>query len=515
MIKANLNFKIWEITLLTFSLVCFAGSVLIYYNEISLRKYILGWEEEQGITQVGKLGDKSGLVRRQLNQEIEFRSIEKTEDLFNFDTIVTNPNGAATVTLNDGGSIELGPNTMVRLSFESKLSLQGISRAATILVVVGKVTGQAKDMKIELKSRDKVISLTKDRQSKMEVSEAPLIKAKPELALLTTAVAPPPPVSAGVEIKLLTPKEGEMLHISKDTQILEKKVELTWKIEPSSVSKQLLVLSRVEKTENGELKIQEIYKKQVTSDEQGSGQETLSIKSPGGYRWELKQSDGTLFQEKNYFSGFKINPEFEGIEVLSPLVGGQLIQSNKYLGAGKKTFDITLQWKPYKDAKNYNIQIIDSPKANKKILEKTADKASYSFNKGKIISGKIYYKISTKLPSGFIASSSPTEFNFNFLPPILVKPLDKAIMQKKDLTEANNKVLLTWQKTSFTEGYNLEVATESEFKKPVLQKDLKDNFFVFKPASPGQFFWRVRSYSETAKSAFSAPAAFEVKLEGK
>ncbi len=498
------KFKAWEMILLLLSLLFFASSIVVYLSDLSLRKYFLGWEDEQGKELVGKLGEKSGIVRRQLNQDMEFRTIEKTMSLYNYDTIVTHNSGAATLALEDGGSIQLGPNTMVRLSFESKFSLQGISRAARIEVVSGSVKGQAKGMAIELKSRDKVVSISKDEKSQIEVPEAPLVKPKPELALVVPPIVPVAQPPSKVEIRFLSPKEGELIALEKDSKALEKTIEFQWEVTPTTQDKQLLVIKND--------KDEEVYNKEVRSDSQGKGSEGVPIRAPGNYRWELKKPDGSLLQDPSISSRFTLSPEFEGIEVLSPLVGGAQTKSNKYLGAGKKNFDITLLWKAYPKVKTYTVKIMNAPVDGKVLMEKSVHKTEYLFNKGKIFSGKIYYKIFALLPSGFMATSTPTEFNFDFLPPLLVQPQMSAKIVKKDLKGDNGKVLLTWQKTSFTEAYELEIGSDSEFKNPLFKNKVKENFYVFRPTSGGKYYWRVKSYSESTESVFSQANQFELTV---
>ncbi len=497
--KSYFKFKIWEIFILFLSFVFFFGSITIYFSGISLRKYILGWKEEQGTEEVGKLFQKEGAIRRQLTQAMEFLSIEKNTTLYNFDTLVTSSSGTATLAFNDGGSIQLGPNTMVRLSFESKLSLQGISRFANIEVVTGTVKGQAKAVPMTFKTRDQVITIKPNTVEKqIEVPVAPLVnpiipknEPLPPVVAAIAAASPsasPSPLVVEInrEVHLITPKNGVHLKVDNESPVPEKTVSLVWDVLPSTHDPVQVVLQK----KLGTTQFEDVFRK--TSQ---AKKIMVLIKSPGEYVWQIKNAKGEALSKKETQSTFFIDPEFEAIETLTPLVAGEMTESNAYKGSHQKKFDLTLQWKPYTGAKSYRVKVMDSMNSKKPLMEKTVQQNLFSFNKEKIISGKFYYTVSAELPSGFVVNSKLKEFNFNFLAPALVTPLDQTIITKKDLSEKNGRILLTWQKTNFTEGYELEIAQDTTFTAKTLQLKLKENFFVFKTQVSGKYWWRVRSFS--------------------
>ncbi|MEK7691084.1 MAG: hypothetical protein AAB425_08695, partial [Bdellovibrionota bacterium] len=106
--KNRFRFKLWEVLVLFFATGTFSLSAFFYFSDISLRKYLLGWEEEEvGQERVAVLKGVRGSIKRQLSEETEFKAVGESVVLYNYDTIVTGPDGAGTILLDDGGTLEL------------------------------------------------------------------------------------------------------------------------------------------------------------------------------------------------------------------------------------------------------------------------------------------------------------------------------------------------------------------------------------------------------------------------
>src|SRR5262249_35841404 len=145
--------------------------------------------------------------------------------------------------------------------------------------------------------------------------------------------------------------------------------------------------------------------------------------SPGAYEWMVRAGESTPgAQVLEARAGFIVEKEFEGIQLFPPLVGGHETTSNELQTKRLKKFEITFRWKPVEGVEKYTISFGYAPDLLKPILEKIVAEPSYSFNKGKIYSGRIYYRVRGYLKSGFVPQSDSQMFTFNFLPPIPVMP---------------------------------------------------------------------------------------------
>src|SRR3989338_102862 len=119
----RLALRIWEFGLLFLSLVLFFGSAYLYFSDFHLISFLTGDESRSKAEQLGTIRFRTGEVRRKKAEQPDFRVVRSAEPVFNYDTIVTDSATTATVVFSDGSSIELGPNTMVKLAFVSKFSL--------------------------------------------------------------------------------------------------------------------------------------------------------------------------------------------------------------------------------------------------------------------------------------------------------------------------------------------------------------------------------------------------------
>jgi hypothetical protein len=520
---SKLDLRKWELVLVISGALLFVSSSVFYFGGISLRKYALGWEDDEVAQPVGKLAGRKGSVRRQTQLQSDFDSIEGGSTLYNFDTLVTGPDSGATVQLDDGGTIDLGPSTMVKLAFERRLALGGISRAATVEVVTGRVTGQARSRKITLKSRVETVAVSSETRGAMRAFVEP---PKPILASLPPPAPSPRPVAplpasapspsprsdprpspnpspgpspspqpaqvSKVLVKVTAPAAGARLSVPPDAQAPEREVTLHWNARPVGARFEA-VLRRT--GENGG----EVFRKALEAQSASASVSTV-IKAAGKYEWELRPAPGGGAEFKPVRVPFELLSQIQGIQTLDPLVGGKPMSSNEYTGDHLDNFDITFRWKEFAKARKYKIQLLSRPDSAKPIFEQAVEGLQYSFNKEKVYTGQIYYRIEAQLEGGFVARSEARPFMFNFLPPVPVSPADHAVLSKKALETSNDSFLLTWQKTNFTDAYVVQFSRDPKFRQVLIERKLKENFFVLRQPAPGRYFWRVRSQSKSMSS---------------
>lgn len=507
---SKLNFTKLELGIVAFGVCLFAGSSALYVSDFPIRNYVLGLEEEGGQVEVGKLGHATGSVRRQISGESDFREVGATAPLFNMDTIVTPPEGSATVLLGDGSKIELGPSTMVRLAFELQLSLGGIFRAANVEVVTGSVTGEAKTRKIVVRSRGKAVTITKASPKQVIKAELPAPPPPPKPRPVQVAAVPSPspspspspllPARESVRAQILAPRVGEAFKVAKGSTAPKVPVLIGWSVTPpkSDVKVTLLRLPAAGKAGAAKAPAPVLEKVMPTPEEKGAL--NLVLTSPGEYELILTNPADAVpaMTDPNAARArFKVEREFEALEVLVPLIGGKPGTSNLLEGELRSDFDIAFRWKNFPAAKGYKIRIGTTAQAllTKPLLERSTSKNQYFFNKDKVYNGQIFYTVSAELPSGFVAKSPLTAFSFNFLPPSPSTPKNKAVIPKDEVNSQGGTVLLTWKKTNFTSAYEIEVSSDPGFATPLVKKKIKENFFILRVQGGGTYYWRLRSYA--------------------
>jgi hypothetical protein len=123
--------------------------------------------------------------------------------------------------------------------------------------------------------------------------------------------------------------------------------------------------------------------------------------------------------------------------------------------------------------------------------------------KGKLPTDELTYQVKASLPSGYTAISRKGNFLFNFVSPPQTLPLSGSSVSLTDPEVVKQKgVLFSWQRTTFTHGYEFEIATDEAFTKIRKRAAVKprDNFIVFRNLKAGNYWWRIRAVNGTLRS---------------
>lgn len=544
--------KFVEFILVLFAVLLTTSAGFLYVSDISLRKYLLGIQEFQNEQRVGYLVEQTGKTRRKQLVSAEFEKLVASTTLYNYDTIVTESNGGALIRLDDGGKIELGENTMVRLEFESRLAIGGIAHQTTVNIVSGEVAGEVspssqKSTQIILRSKNKQVSLNKEAKQKDKIA---VKKPKP---IAPTKTYRPPTKGKDLDALLvgLNPKgnsvdwqanseqsaptgttgstgdkesgEAEKENTPPPEQTPKKQIRAPAKIIYPTAQTKLEVksgstnpaiplsvkFSLGNKTSKGTLTItrfgetkRKVFEKQVTGD---LSQVQTVLLFPGEYEVEIQSTPDspTRFDVK---TRFKANAQFRGIELKDELIAGAkgADLTEKIL----KDFSITLRWKEYPQATTYLVELFKRPGA-KPISSKRLSQTSWTMNKGKVFTGSIWYQVSSKLPNGFKPISRIEQFSFDLMAPVPALPNNQTQFSQRKLQSEGGNVVFTWQTTNFTDQYLFELAMDSDFKKIVKSEKTQNNFLMVDvPKKTGRFYWRVKGYAKGKASKFSQSFSF-------
>lgn len=527
--RSRIQFTKSDVALIALGIFLICSSSYFYFWEVSPRTYLANFfpslRPKNFNEQVGVLRLAQGTVRRQQAGKTEFERIADGAPLFNSDTLVTSREAGAVVELSDGGKIELGPDTMIRLQLESKVSLEGITRIATLDLVAGEIKSNTKDKTKVRTSKGEVLDLPAQSDQKLLVEKVPIIKPifkpKPKTTIVDAnsgidltgqevpmappspeaapTYAPPPPAAVPslepspipLSITLKKPSSGARFEVPKGSNTAAVSVPIELEATQTGLQSKLS-LFRI----NGTRRDKVLEREQTGEANLTRG--SISIESPGKYVLEIEA------QQVKKKASIEVLPEFEGLVLDTPLVGGSSTRSNEYQGQPIKNFEIVLHWKPFTGAKEYVVDLLD-PEKEKPLLTRKVAQPEYRFNKNVVFKGKFKYRISAILKSGFRVRSPMSEFEFSYIPPELTQPFDGAKVTSR------GSVLLTWTRTNFTQQYELEVFSDAALKTKVFEKKITENFYVLKGMQAGTLWWRVRSVSGTTMSPFSKSASFTIQ----
>lgn len=460
---------------------------------------------------VGVVKAVAGQLKRQPKDSLEFLEAKMNMDLFNEDTVMTGPEDRATVELFDGSVLELDPGSLIRLAFENAAGISGIHRRVLVDIVAGNIKGDMTKPKLVVRRAGKIINNAPLLPPKINESPAPLVQPSevPSEAAPTPSAEPSPLPSVSPEPSpspsAAPSPVGLRASDIRITQPAKTGSSFSLPARQSPPLKQPLVFEAPSLADDTELVValfnsenKELLKKTVKT-AKGRGGILANFERPGNYRVEVLNVDGSPIGE-GVSSAFKVLPEFGGIEVDAPLVGGEPIKSNEFTGKRLEAFAITLRWKPVDGAKNLRVQVTE---AGKRVVDRKVSGTRYLIPKGALSSTNFTYQIRAEFESGYQAISKIEKFAFQFNPPTLALPKNNASVSLRDPEVVKQKgILFSWQRTTFTESYEFEIALDAQFQRIFKKMTLKehDNFMVFRNLKPATYWWRVKSVSTEMKS---------------
>ena len=550
---------------LLFGATLFSIFFLMYITEFDLRTLLFGADPFAGKEKIGILGTKTGEFRRKLLVSPAFKVIAAKSDLFNHDTVVTGEDSVATLELYDGSVLELGPNTMIKLSFESGFAFGGLGRRTTVNIISGKVKAQSrtnsKNIVIKHRKKTKRI-LTKPNVADIivvpEVTPIDVQEAKvPDLSLREGKLALPPPIAIDpvditesvqqvvettpsikpsslileqkqiIELFQTSPRRNARLSVPKNAKVAQVPVTFRWR---SSIAKTPIVLTVRRKISQEEFKAkmgdqteseetakiseyEDVFSKAIPSTGTRYFKRVI-VKKPGDYEWEISPEDSKigLKDKKIIVRSFRIPKKVRDLKIDDPLISGQKMSNNRYMGKIIKNFDINLKWESIPNPDRYRLRFFRQKAGKKPLLERTLSKNTYDLNRNRVPKRIVYMEVTAFDKNGFYYKSPRRGFRFDFSPPLLKNPPNQSeVFWEELLVEGIPYEIFTWERTNFTLKYEIEVARDADFKDVFVKKSIKDNFLNVKLQKRGRYFWRVKSIGHNFTSVPSPTQQFELK----
>ena len=181
-----------------------------------------------------------------------------------------------------------------------------------------------------------------------------------------------------------------------------------------------------------------------------------------------------------------------------------------WLPAGK-TVDFT--WKTDKPDAKYTLELSHSTSFEHPIYNATVQGTSYQLAEESRPAGDFYWRVR---PAGEGLPSLPSRLTvYSDVPPKLVAPADNYVFSTP--TESPTIELpLSWEDTAGSTQYNVQIATDEEFQKIILDEKTKLQRFKSHPLAQGQYHWRVMGMNPDRNEApWSRSASFTISPAAK
>ncbi len=534
--------------MLSTATVLFVICSYIYFTEIQLRVLLFGMKAPGSYRKMGEAITLNGNVKRKAPDRQDFQNLQKNGNLYDSDTVVTGPDSQVQIQLDDGGTIDLGQQTMVRLVFNAYVSFNGISRSTGVEVVTGQVKGTVKEggeivlkttsgesIKIEKGSEQKAIAVAAPMPGKKSalkvIKDVVVVKPKPVPPPSPKPVPPPPPSPKpiapspspsprpspkpspkpslkSIELAasiLSVPDESKPVKLPPGSSQPVLETSFAFRVLGDLKQKVKFVLSMGGKV---------LQEKLLQPGGDGTTQVGVALDRPGDYQWfALPAINKTKKEPVPLAHGkFNVAREFKGMFAPDVTISGKKVTSTRSFLKDQK-FILELNWKPYPTATEYLVQIYKPGNDATPWIEEKIKTTSWQRHFPYPFFGMLNVKVSTVTEKGFMVMAQPTVAKFEFASPIVVEPGPVVTLTANKIRQSGLKILCTWSLTDFTTAYEFDMATDPKFEKVVMKKNIKDNFFIITKISNGKYWWRVRSVGKGIKSEYTEPRIIIVEKD--
>jgi len=423
------------------------------------------------LSPIGEITLPDRIVRRKGEDESAFRPSRSGDSVFVGDTIITGKESSTRINFSDGSTLELGPESMVKIEPIRSYSFSGIRKKLRVTVQAGSVKASTSSASTPMVFESLAGKKLKELEPPKPVE---LVKIAPKELEVITAPAPlvlaPAPTQAS----------------STPASVLPVK---------TSVSEAPAAPSRLPPL------TPELIRKPETPRMLA---EFLSNLKPEPVEANAPVAKEPMIEEKpllsNYVAPLQAIPDIE----VTPLPATPIISDQADLTEQMFQF----KWK---DA-GYRVQLPYSLKIQfkDKLLEFKTPETEYKWNLPLEAEGKISWWVEATFRDGETIQSKKQESSWKLPTPILASPGNHLELPEFYVKGESHEVLLTWKQMQICKGFELNVSTTDDFKEVIFKTRTRKNFQTFPVAKPGTYFWRVACEYTPEYKAFSSPFSFKL-----
>lgn len=353
----------------------------------------------------------SGLKRKTL-EEGYFNNLKMRDSVFNGDIITTDAITRAVIKFQDGGELEIQPQSMVKIDFSVyKEGLLSIAKTPKVEVLTGSVKGTGGKKQLEISDLDgKVLPSNGEDLSK------PVVKvfnnklssdkvAKLNLPKRSVAQLPPTQPEPVAPVAIPTPPVPN----------------------PSIKNSPESVLPKVEQ---------------------------FQVVKP---------------QPKKQLPPPLPNPMRQVAMEPHKIAGLSTLKDNTYQGEDLRNFFVDLKWEAYPEATGYVLNFYKD--VNKSQLWFSTQTPENHYRLTQIFNGQVFYEVKAVKGSKQIGNSTVQNLNFNYKGPALKNPKTNSQLDAESVN-----YFFTWEKTNFTDKYILEISKDPSFSQKAYRKTVEQNF---------------------------------------
>ncbi|MDX1958881.1 MAG: FecR family protein [Leptospiraceae bacterium] len=445
---------------------------------------------------IGNLTFKRKTIERKYDADVIWDKIESGIDIKNKDTIRTGDFSDAVLTLKDNTKININENSMIYLDFDEdninlnfaygSMSLQKAEgqedKGTTLKIKAGDKTVEVKNSDLAMQKRNKEEVSFQVKEGTAKVSSGGKeqeLKANESAKLSDEGIK-----VSKIAINLKTPED--LSAISEKAKLVP--VNFSWTVD-----------GEVKKTKL-EIAYDSRFKNLSKSVNVSSNDATVNLES-GNYYWRIS-SENPRNKERE-FSPFR---KFTVFSVSPPSI---ILPKNKQVFNYVTTPPIIeFNWRKLDTSRSYKLDL--STSANFTEIIKTISTSQTYAGIDKLTPGTYYARLTTDPVSKEIQPETSEIISFQIESKAIPDP-PETISPNKD--QPINKLVLKntpfqWKDGSDFNGYTIQIAANSNFTNPILEKQVSVNLFkTDQKIEPGTYYWRVQATTRDGrKTNFSNPA---------
>lgn len=422
------------------AILIFITAATISYKEIPVWKLFLAkdfssldWsilliKDREPLGQVIKF-QGTGL-KRKFKDESYFNSLKNHEEVYGGDIVSTDDNSSATIKFSDGSELEIAPQSMVKIDFHAeKEGFLKIVKNPKVEVFSGSVKGVGGQNSLKLSSINGE-KLTVDAYS-VNVLQAN------------------------------KPKQSQPVKISAaQVQRLQ--------LPPPPVVPQAIPVNQIPPSSSPPAVAQQAHPT-MTSQAQVAPMEVVPKDPP--------RKVASIPPHRPLLMG--------RLETTPAKIAGMTnLANNTYQGEDLRNFFVDLKWEEDPSATAYNLELFLDSELKKPWFNVKTGNNYYRLTR--MFNGTVYYRVQALHNHKVISETKSTALAFKYQGPELKNPKNKSLLQASE-----GVYYFTWEKTTFTDKYVIEISKDAAFQK-VVKKEVENNF-VQLPLIGGTYYWRVRA----------------------
>lgn len=511
--KRNIRFKVSDFLVFFFCLSIATVSVYFFWQDINQI------QKKDNELPIGTITFKQRTAQRKMTDRAIWDRIQNTSPVYNGDFLRTSPNAEATISFNDGNSIDLYENTMIQILLENNKLAVSMDSGANV-----SVSSAANANGLNLVSSDGTkIEVQAGTSLSAEISDSITVQVATGSATLVSTSGETVQAETGSSLQI--EKTGTIsampfaiqepktnVRLLKFTQS-NPELDFSFRYDTSASAENAYSTVRLETYSNKEL-TQKISSKNVNISENSALQFPI-----GTSYWKatpLLADDSVEVQDEKPLTGKVTVFDCPAPNLQTPAENMDFIYRTNLPA-------INFTWSKNEAAGSYQIEIANNSNMENPTIRRIVNNPTAVISE--LTEGKWFWRITPQYSSLFEWQGNPvaskvSSFSITYskelqAPTLSLPAPDEKIVLFPPNTTTDRNVYFSWKNDSSAVAYTVTVSQNINMENPVFNQTVTDNYIRLQldrnTYNAGTWYWTVnQSDSDGMISEYAAPRSFNL-----